>query len=265
MQKPLMITIPHSGEKIPSEASWLQGLDERLVMYDVDRYVDQLYLPAIKKFKIPNVISEWHRYSGDLNRFATDVDQSTVIGSKELPGKYSRGFLWAITTKGERLMPKPVTEDVHQVLVQKYFMPFHEQIKRQVEEFRRQGHQRVFHIDAHSMPSVGTSEHRDPGEHRADLVISDQKGKSSSKEFLDLVVASYEAQGFKIALNWPYFGGRITEQYGNPSQGHETIQVEMNRKLYMDETTKKPKHELWPDVQSKIERALQGILQRLPV
>jgi N-formylglutamate amidohydrolase len=38
-----------------------------------------------------------------------------------------------------------------------------------------------------------------------------------------------------VETNNPYAGGFITRNYGNPSQGVHTIQIEINRKIYMDE------------------------------
>src|ERR1035437_6473198 len=98
------ITCPHAGERVPEEAGWLKGLPERLLMCDVDRYVDLLYEPVAGEFKIPFIKTEWHRYSGDLNRFPEDVDASTVKGNSNPAGQYRRGFLWQITTTNQVLM-----------------------------------------------------------------------------------------------------------------------------------------------------------------
>ena len=41
--------------------------------------------------------------------------------------------------------------------------------------------------------------------------------------------------GLRVLRNKPYAGGFITEHYGNPSSGLHTVQVELNRAIYMDE------------------------------
>ncbi len=256
---PLIISIPHSGEQVPPEATWLQGLPEEILMCDVDRFVDRLYKPALDSLKITSVIAQWHRYSGDLNRLPDDVDASTVAGHANPAGKFSRGFLWAITTHGYKLMKQPIPKNVFDKLVADYFQPFHTELRERVQEIRNAGVKEVFHIDAHSMPSVGTKEHRDPGERRADFVISDQNGKSCRRDFLEIVVEAYQAQGFSVKINWPYIGGRITETYGRPQQGHHTVQVEMNRALYMDEVTKRP----IPEKLTSIQLALTQVLDRV--
>lgn len=229
-------------------------------MCDVDRYVDRLYKPSLDSLHIPSVIAQWHRYSGDLNRLPEDVDASTVIGHKNPVGKYARGFLWKITTKGDVLMPEAISPEIFKKLVHDYFDPFHHEMKKQILRLREAGFQDIYHIDAHSMPSLGTKEHRDPGEYRADFVISDQNGKSCRPEFIEMVSEAYKNQGFKIKINWPYIGGRITETYGQPAMGHHTVQVEMNRALYMDEKTKKYLPDRAAGIQQALTRALQSVL-----
>jgi N-formylglutamate amidohydrolase len=148
--------------------------------------------------------------------------------------------------------------------VQKYFEPFHHQVRSEMAELQKKGANPLFHIDAHSMPSLGTAEHRDPGERRADIVVSDCEGKSSSAQFKDLVIQSYQAAGFKVAYNWPYMGGRVTETYGKPTQGCHSVQVELNRALYMNEQTKHLNIDLAKNVQKSLEKAVENILMQLP-
>lgn len=265
--RPLMVTIPHSGEEIPPEASWLSGLPEPLLMFDVDRYVDRLYEPVLTKLDLAWVKTRWHRYACDLNRLETDVDEDSVIGSSNKKGAYPRGLLWSMTTKGEKLMPGPIDQAKFQAILERCFHPFHQAVhfvaESVVPSAARNGSQPLYHLDLHSMPSRGTKEHRDPGEDRAELVISNQDGKSSSMQFFDLVLEAGRAEGFSVAANWPYKGGRITEAYGKPEAGWQTIQIELNRKLYMDEESKRPLAEQFARTQVRVGRVLEYVAARL--
>ncbi|MGZ3779486.1 MAG: N-formylglutamate amidohydrolase [Pseudobdellovibrionaceae bacterium] len=260
---PLLVTIPHSGEKIPSQTPWLKNLPEEILMCDVDRYVDFLYEPSLHRLKIPFVKTEWHRYAADLNRLPQDIDSSSVQGNSNPVGTYSRGFHWVITTYKHKLMNEPMAVENHNELVKLIYEPFHQSIRNLYMDFHDKGFKKTFHMDVHSMPSVGTSEHRDPGEMRADIVVSDDKGKSCDRKFRDLVIAAYVTAGFKVGYNWPYFGGRVTEQYGDVARGQNTLQVEMNRALYMDEKTKKLKAQEAKNVQEKLLSALGYIHSNL--
>jgi N-formylglutamate amidohydrolase len=263
MNKPLFVSIPHSGEEIPQEATWLNNLPEELLMYDVDRFVDQLYGPALTTLNLPNVTTKWHRYAVDLNRIPQDIDVDSVIGSSNSKGSFSRGFHWSSTTEGAVLMPSPMGMELHNKLVEMIYNPFHQKIKECYQSFEQQGFKNIYHLDCHSMPSVGTKAHNDPGETRADIVVSDQKGSSCETRFKDLVIEAYSKAGFKVAYNWPYYGGRVTQQYGKPSIGHHTIQIEMSRMQYMNEKTKKLKTESLQEMQSKLQNALTYIWENL--
>lgn len=261
--KPLFVSIPHSGEQVPPEATWLQGLPEVVLMCDVDRYVDKLYEPALRQLGVPMIKTEWHRYVIDLNRWKDDVDAASVAGHQNPVGTFPRGLHWSITTTGEKLLPQPISPALHGQLVAAYFEPFHAEVRAAYSAWRAKGFSTIYQIDAHSMPSVGTREHRDPGERRRDIVVSDCKGASCSKRFLDIVMQAYQDAGFSVAHNWPYLGGRVTETYGHPDQGQEAIQVELNRALYMDETRKSLRPDEAGDVQRRLLTALSAIIRDL--
>ncbi len=262
--KPFFISIPHAGELVPPEANWLLKLAEPILMCDSDRYVDKLYQPVIDELHIPNVIAETHRYVVDLNRWPEDVDAKSVEGHATPAGTHPKGFHWYMTTKGQQVMTQPMSRSVHETFTKKYFEPFHADVKKLFNQFKARGAQEVFHLDAHSMPSLGEAMHVDPGERRAQIVISDFKGKSCKPWFLDLVVSAYEKAGFQIKVNWPYIGGRITQTYGKPELGQHTIQVEMNRELYMNEDTKALLPEKTTRVQQMFKVAVGEIYKNIP-
>jgi N-formylglutamate amidohydrolase len=259
MTKNLIATIPHSGEKIPSEAPWLKGLPEEILMCDVDRYVDFLYEKSLGELKIPFVKTQWHRYAADLNRVPEDVDCSSVQGNPHPQGTHSRGFHWVVTTLNQPLIKEPMAPEVHQKLINLVYQPFHQEI----EKLYQQNTGPTYHLDLHSMPSVGTAMHRDPGETRADVVISDCHGTSCEVQFRDIVLLAFLKAGFKVAYNWPYYGGKVSEQYGKPQKQQHAIQIELNRALYMDEKSKKLKEPEAAQVQKKLHQALVDIQSHL--
>lgn len=262
--KPFFISIPHSGEKIPSTVKWLEGLPEEILMCDVDRYVDAIYYPIISKLKIPSIVSEWHRYVVDLNRWISDIDQSSVVGSENLVGTHPKGLHWSVTTKGFQLLKTPMSKDLHEELVNKYYHGFQKSIQDQYDLFKKKGIKMIYQLDAHSMPSMGTGLHRDKGEKRKDVVISDCHGKSCCTDYKEIVIASFQKAGFDVGYNWPYVGGRITESYGKPEIGQSCIQVELNRALYMNEDNKQKNLDLFSQTVAKVSEAVTLIYQWIP-
>lgn len=262
--KAFLISIPHSGERVPDETPWLHGLPEPILMCDVDRYVDRLYRTTLDTLKIPHVVTEWHRFVVDLNRLPDDIDPTTVTGSTNPPGKFWNGIHWAKTTKGDKIMNGPITMELHNQLVQRYFEPFHQNVRKIYDRFRAQGAKKVYHLDAHSMPSQGTSAHKDPGQKRKDIVVSDCEGTSCEPRFKDLVIDAYQQAGLEVGYNWPYGGGRVTQTYGKPKEGQHAIQVEISRALYMDEVSKKFLPDKAAALSTKLNTAVKHIMNELP-
>ncbi|MCB0407588.1 MAG: N-formylglutamate amidohydrolase [Bdellovibrionales bacterium] len=261
LKPPFFVSIPHSGEKIPNEVVWLQNLPEEIQMCDVDRFVDRLYGPALVSMKIPHVVAEWHRYFADLNRIPEDIDEDSVQGASTKSGTHTTGFIWVTTTKGDPLLKSPIDPELFRQIILKYWQPFHDQVRGQYEKFQSLGFKKIYQLDAHSMPSLGTEKHRDPGERRAEIVISDQNGKSCEGAYRELVIGAYKNAGFQVKENWPYVGGRVTQTYGQPSLGQHCIQVELNRALYMNEETKKINEKEASIIQIKIQKALAEIYE----
>ncbi len=222
--------------------------------------MDSLYEPILQELKIPYIKTEWHRYAADLNRLSTDVDQESVEGVENPAGTFPRGFHWVYSTQGEKILHKPLSLKTHQQLVKRVYEPFHRSIQDTVDSLKQTGI--IYHLDLHSMPSVGTNQHRDPGEFRKEVVISDSKGKSCSPKLKQIVENSFKQEGFSLAYNWPYFGGRLTEHYGHPENDHHVIQIELNRSLYMDEKTKKLLPQ-WQTLQVRLNQVIRRIFNEL--
>jgi N-formylglutamate deformylase len=252
----LLITIPHSGERIPRETPWLHALPPEVLLLDIDRFVDRLYAPAIGRLKIVSVTTDTHRYAVDLNRAPADVDSSTVVGAPLPPGTHPKGFHWAVSTQGHPILTSPISKELHELLVLRYHDPFHERVARALSEMDPA--REIYHLDCHSMPSRGTRAHADEGARRPDVVLSDFDGRSARPEFLAVLKAAFESEGLQVSVNWPYKGGKITQRYGQPRTGHHTLQIELNRALYMDESTREP---LFPDF-GRLQEVLSRVIQK---
>ena len=99
-------------------------------------------------------------------------------------------------------------------------------------------HGAVWHIDMHSMKSVGTAITPDgPGAPRPDMVIGDLEGTSCDPAFTAFVAGSLRAKGYRVAINDPYKGAEIIRTHGRPAENRHSLQIEMKRALYMDEAT----------------------------
>lgn len=89
-------------------------------------------------------------------------------------------------------------------------------------------------IDCHSMP--GSIRMGDTSI-RPDIIIGDRYGTSASAELTHMAVQFLEELGFVTVCNKPYAGGFITEHYGRPLRSLHALQIEVNRSIYIDEST----------------------------
>ena len=80
-----------------------------------------------------------------------------------------------------------------------------------------------------------------PGRRPVDMVLGDRFGSTCSPALTDMVERQLTGLGYAVARNAPYAGGFTTECYGRPVEGVHALQVEINRALYLDETTLKPR------------------------
>ena len=72
---------------------------------------------------------------------------------------------------------------------------------------------------------------------KSDFVIGDRFGTSCDKRITRFVHTALTELGYLVQINRPYAGGYITEHYGKPHLGIHSIQIEINRRLYVDEKT----------------------------
>jgi N-formylglutamate amidohydrolase len=111
------------------------------------------------------------------------------------------------------------------------YKPYHRALRKLVTRVHRDFGTAVL-VDCHSMPSTAGPKDERP---RADIVIGDRYGTSCVGVIADTIEVILRERGYTVSRNKPYAGGFITEHYGNPAAGLHSVQLEINRGLYMDE------------------------------
>ncbi|MBO0754006.1 MAG: N-formylglutamate amidohydrolase, partial [Bradyrhizobiaceae bacterium] len=111
------------------------------------------------------------------------------------------------------------------------YKPYHRALRKLITQIHRDFGTAVL-VDVHSMPSAAGPKDDRP---RADVVIGDRYGTSCLGTISDTIEEALRDLGYVVSRNKPYAGGFITEHYGNPAAGLHTVQLEINRALYMDE------------------------------
>ena len=79
---------------------------------------------------------------------------------------------------------------------------------------------------------------RDGRREGCDIVLGDRFGAACAPAITALVERTFIDLGYRCVRNAPYAGGYTTEHYGRPARRTHALQIEINRALYMDETTR---------------------------
>jgi N-formylglutamate deformylase len=145
------------------------------------------------------------------------------------------GLIRRYVVPGVEAQARPLTVAEVQDRIDRVYRPYHRALRELVLEMR-EARGSVWHLNWHSMKSVGNSMTPDgAGARRADFVVSDVRGHSAAPEITELVVSTLRKGGFTVTVNDPYTGGTIVQRTGAPANGVHSIQIEINRALYLDE------------------------------
>jgi N-formylglutamate amidohydrolase len=177
-----------------------------------------------------------------VNRHELDMDPAIVDGEWPValkPTARTLEGLGLIKTKaryGEPFQEGRLSIAAIDERLNRYYRPYHAELKRIADDlYGRFG--RLTQISCHCMSAVGAPTHPDAGQPRADFCVSDLKGVSASKEAMARVVDTLKSYGYSVSVNAPYVGNELIRRIGNPARRIDSIQVEINKKLFMDTKT----------------------------
>jgi N-formylglutamate deformylase len=232
-EAPVVVEIPHAGLDLPAEVLAKLVAPARAIARDADLHVDELYEEAHAE-GATLLVARTSRYAVDLNRAEDDVDAGVVEGDPRPARPNARGLVWSTTTEDELALERPLTRDEYRWRVETLHRPYHEQLRSLLEKkIARFGY--VILLCAHSMPSVGRVGHADAGTHRADVVPGSRGRTSAHPRVIDAVEAVARSFGRSVEHDRPYRGGYSTTHYGRPATRCHAIQIELARRLYLDE------------------------------
>jgi N-formylglutamate amidohydrolase len=73
------------------------------------------------------------------------------------------------------------------------------------------------------------------GTERADFVLGDRDQTTCDPGFTEFVRSTLVSLGYVVKVNDPYKGVELVRAYSDPARGRHSLQVEINKRLYMDE------------------------------
>ena len=240
----VVLDSPHSGTHYP--ADFVYACDLMTLRRAEDTHVEKLYSFA------PDMGVSWiealfPRSYLDANRDTTEIDASMFespwpdalatdpkVLSKVRLGK---GLIWRYTDEGVPIYQRKLSvQEVRQRIAQ-YWQPYHAAVAQAIDA-AHQRHGYSIHINCHSMPALASSHATEyPGLVHADFVVGDRDSSTASKDLSLLICEHLKSFGYSVEYNHPYKGVELVRRHSNPQVHRHSVQLEINRKLYMNEQT----------------------------
>ncbi len=111
------------------------------------------------------------------------------------------------------------------------------------------------------MPAVSSMiSEEGPGRPRADFVLGDRDGTTCAPEFTALVAGTLRGLGYDVKVNDPYKGVELVRAFSDPGSNRHSLQIEVNRRLYMDERTRM-RNANFPALRQHLDRLVRVIAE----
>jgi N-formylglutamate deformylase len=241
---PLVLDSPHSGIHYPADFGFT--CDLATLRRAEDTHVEKLYDFA-PELGIAWVEALFPRSYLDANRNTNELDETLL--SAAWPGELAtepaqlakvrlgKGLIWRYTDDGVPIYQRLLSVDEVQQRIAQCWQPYHAAVAQAIDAAHAR-HGYCLHINCHSMPAVASSHATEfPGLVHADFVIGNRDDTTASPAWIELMAQHLRDAGYSVAINHPYKGVELVRRYSNPAAQRHSIQLEINRRLYMNEHT----------------------------
>ncbi|TCT07341.1 N-formylglutamate amidohydrolase [Paralcaligenes ureilyticus] len=236
---PLVCDSPHSGVIYPKDFG--SCLPASILRSGEDTYVDELWraIPAVGGSLLA---ANFPRSYIDPNRELTDIDVNMLAepwATEVHPTEKTRlghGLIWRLARKQAIYDRKLWVAEVEN-RIQTFHQPYHAALNQQIEAaYEKFGG--VWHLNLHSMPADSYEVLEIDSDHPlADFVLGDRDGVTCDPALVETIETFLIGRGYAVARNDPFKGVAVIARIGRPAENRHSLQIEVNRKLYMDEDT----------------------------
>lgn len=262
---PLVFDSPHSGRTYPEDFGYACDLDD--LKRTEDRYVDDLFENA-SEYGASFLTARVSRSYIDTNRAVDDIDPMLLEGEWPFgeikPTARSAagiGLLRRLVKPGLPVYDRQLKPEEVMKRIKKYYIPYHEKLAELINEAHYNFGQ-SWHVNCHSMPSSSARTKRPMGfvgnqPVTPDFVLGNRDGTTAGPDFTRAMKEFLEDLGYAVAINDPFKGVELVERYSSPLAGRHSIQLEMNKALFMNEETNKKSTKKYKAFKEDVEKLIQ--------
>ena len=232
---PLVFDSPHSGTHYPHDFRFVcSSADLRRAE---DAYVDELW-SAAPDFGATLIGAAFPRSYLDPNRSAHDIDLELLEDGAavrlEARPETRVGLIRRYATRTIPIYDRRLSIAEVLARIERYHTPYHRVLAEACDRLHRK-FGTVWHINCHSMPSPPRKPGRRPEPEQGDFVLGDRDDTTCAPELTDFVARTLRSMGYDVRINEGYKGVEIVRRHGRPAERRHSLQIEVDRALYMDQ------------------------------
>ncbi len=238
---PVVFDSPHSGIMYPADFDTI--VPHHVLRRAEDTHVEALYAGA-PDLGAALIAANFPRSYIDANRSLLDIDAALLDAPWPGPVNVSRktekgiGLVWRLLDTGESIYQRQLSVAEVQARISQYYSPYHAAVRNAINHAHKH-YGAVWHVNCHSMPATSSViSEEGPGVARADFVLGDRDGSTCSPAFTAFVARTLRDMGYDVRINDPYKGVELVRAYSDPANQKHSLQIEVNRRLYMDENSR---------------------------
>ena len=237
-QFPIVLSSPHSGNLFPPEFLENSALSEKELRSSEDCFVSEIIKEA-SDAGIPLISMNIPRTFVDANRDKIEIDDkmffdapqsSNNAGSRRC--RVGLGVIHRIVYPNKNIYDGLLSYQEGMDRIKYVYDAYHKRLKQLVDKcVRKFGF--CLLVDCHSMPSMICNIMNE--EKPLDFCICTLFDESCPTQMSEFLSKALEKFDYRVEFNRPYAGAYIAFNYCQPRKNIYTLQLEINRSLYMNE------------------------------
>lgn len=258
---PVVLSSPHSGRDFPKEFLANSCLSESELRSSEDCFVDEIVRQAsdagmpLLSMRIPRTFVDVNRDKIELdeNMYYNAPANNSGAGSRRC--RVGLGVIHRIVAQNKNIYDGLLSfEEVSERIANVYDV-YHKRLKQLVDKcVRKFGF--CLLLDCHSMPSMICNIMNES--RPLDFCLCTLFDESCPTPISEHLSKQLEVKNYRVEFNRPYAGAFIAFNYCQPRKNIFTIQLEINRSLYMNENVYE-KSANFQNVSSNISQAILSL------
>ena len=222
---PIVLHIPHSSRVIPDSCLsdillTSSELDQELLLM-TDAYTEEV------------AAGDWaHAIIAPFSRLVVDVERFRD-DNQESMSKVGMGAVYEKTQNGHKL--RNLSHHKRENMMQTYYDPHHADFFRIVTSVLAK-HAHCLILDIHSFPSKPLRCESCQSSDRPEICIGSDPFHTP-KHLVDTALTFFVEKGYSVSENSPFSGSIVPLEYYAQNRCVQSIMIEINRSLIMDECT----------------------------